>query len=47
VSEERGRAGLAAATEQIRSALAGLVQELDVLRGEIGDRAGPGAREAR
>ncbi|WP_445183662.1 lysophospholipid acyltransferase family protein [Pseudonocardia sp. Cha107L01] len=47
VSEERGRAGLAVATEQIRSALAGLVRELDVLRGEIGDRADPDAREAR
>ncbi|MDT7594072.1 MAG: hypothetical protein QOH45_3603, partial [Pseudonocardiales bacterium] len=35
------------ATEQIRSALAGLVRELDVLRGEIGDRADPDAREAR
>lgn len=32
VNEERGRAGLAAATEQIRCALSGLVIELDGLR---------------
>lgn len=32
VSGERGRAGLAAATEQVRSAMAGLVSELDRLR---------------
>lgn len=46
VSETRGRAGLAAATEQIRSALADLVRELDGLRGGIDDQAGPGAWEA-
>jgi 1-acyl-sn-glycerol-3-phosphate acyltransferase len=33
VDGERGRAGLAAATEQIRAALAALVDELDGLRG--------------
>jgi 1-acyl-sn-glycerol-3-phosphate acyltransferase len=32
VSGERGRAGLTAATEQVRAALAGLVHELDRLR---------------
>jgi 1-acyl-sn-glycerol-3-phosphate acyltransferase len=46
VSDVRGRAGLAAATEQIRLALADLVRELDGLRGGIDDQAGPGAWEA-
>jgi len=38
VNGERGRAGLAAATEQIRTALSGLVVELDGLR-EVADPA--------
>lgn len=46
VSDVRGRAGLAAATEQIRSALADLVRELDGLRGGNDDQAAPGAWEA-
>jgi 1-acyl-sn-glycerol-3-phosphate acyltransferase len=40
VTGERGRTGLAAATEEIRAALAALVIELDGLRG--GPSAGPG-----
>jgi len=40
VSTERGRAGLSAATEQVRLALAGQVEELDGLRGI--DRVEPG-----
>jgi 1-acyl-sn-glycerol-3-phosphate acyltransferase len=43
VNDERGRAGLALATEQIRSALSGLVTELDGLRGS----ADPSMRKAR
>lgn len=43
---ERGRAGLAAATEQVRAALAALVAELDGLRGLTDDRSGPSAQEA-
>ncbi|GAA5175465.1 lysophospholipid acyltransferase family protein [Pseudonocardia eucalypti] len=35
VSTERGRAGLATATEQVRSALADLVAEVDELRGIV------------
>lgn len=46
VGSERGRAGLTAATEQIRTALAELVRELDGLRGGAGHRPGSGAREA-
>jgi len=42
VSTERGRAGLAAATEQVRVALAALVGELDGLRGDMTDRVEPG-----
>jgi 1-acyl-sn-glycerol-3-phosphate acyltransferase len=51
VSGERGRAGLAAATEQVRAALADLVHELDRLRRTAGselDSAGaPGTARRR
>lgn len=43
VSDQRGRTGLATATEQIRTALSGLVSELDGLR----DSADPDTRKAR
>lgn len=45
VNGERGRAGLAAATEQVRVALSDLVIELDGLRGGTG-ATGPEARDA-
>jgi 1-acyl-sn-glycerol-3-phosphate acyltransferase len=41
VSGERGRAGLASATEQVRVALVALIAELDGLRGASDGRAGP------
>ena len=43
VSDQRGRTGLATATEQIRTALSGLVIELDGLR----DSSAPSTRKAR
>lgn len=46
VNGERGRAGLAAATEQVRVALVALIAELDGLRGGTADRDGPSALEA-
>jgi 1-acyl-sn-glycerol-3-phosphate acyltransferase len=46
VNGERGRAGLAAATEQVRVALVALIAELDGLRGGGHDHAGPSAQEA-
>lgn len=42
---ERGRAGLAAATEQVRLALTGLIEELDQLRGTAGQRNDRGAEQ--
>jgi 1-acyl-sn-glycerol-3-phosphate acyltransferase len=42
VSGERGRAGLATATEQVRVALVALIAELDELRGSAGDLTGGG-----
>jgi 1-acyl-sn-glycerol-3-phosphate acyltransferase len=46
VNGERGRVGLAMATEQVRVALVSLIAELDGLRGGTADRADPGELEA-
>lgn len=46
VNGDRGRAGLATATEQIRVALVALIAELDELRGSAGDLTGGGGSRA-
>jgi hypothetical protein len=45
VNGERGKAGLATATEQVRVALVALIAELDGLRGGTADRANLGELE--